>query len=46
MRGDDVKRVQQALKNKGYNTMVVDGVFGPRMRDVVMQFQKAKNITA
>lgn len=46
MRGDDVKRVQQALKNKGYNNMVVDGVFGPRMRDVVMQFQKSKNITA
>lgn len=44
MRGDDVKRVQQALKNLGYN-IVADGVFGPRARDIVMQFQKAKNIT-
>ena len=44
MRGDDVTKVQEALKKLNYK-VTVDGTFGPRTRDAVMQFQKDRKLT-
>lgn len=38
MRGNDVARVQEALKKAGFS-ITVDGVFGPHTYEVVKQFQ-------
>ncbi|QTA92167.1 caspase family protein [Desulfonema magnum] len=43
MRGDDVKRMQQGLKNAGFR-IVVDGVFGPHTHKVIKQFQEKNEI--
>lgn len=43
MRGYDVKRVQQALADKGYR-ITADGVFGPHTREIVKQFQIKNNL--
>jgi hypothetical protein len=44
MRGEDVVKVQEALKRLNYK-VVADGTFGPRTRDAVMQFQKDRKLT-
>lgn len=43
-KGDAVKKVQQRLKDRGWN-ISVDGDFGPATEKIVKQFQKEKNIT-
>jgi hypothetical protein len=42
-RGEDVKRVQQALLDAGY-TIGVDGIFGPQTDSVVRQLQKDRSL--
>ncbi len=45
MRGDDVKKVQDALAKAGFD-IKADGVFGPYTRVVVMNFQRQKKLSA
>jgi len=44
MRGDDVRRVQQALENKGYDAGGADGIYGPKTEQAVKLFQKAAGL--
>ena len=46
MRGNmsNVKEVQQALKDKGYNPGPVDGVMGARTKEALKSFQSASNL--
>ena len=44
MRGDDVRRVQEALAGAGYD-ILPDGVFGPHTRRIVMAFQRDRGLT-
>lgn len=44
-RGEDVARVQGALKNLGYYPGGVDGIFGVRTQEAVMRFQKARGLS-
>jgi serine/threonine protein kinase len=39
----DRQRLQVALTSLGFNTQGFDGVFGPRSRDMVLGWQKARN---
>ena len=39
-RSEEVRAVQQALKEKGYYNYAVDGIFGTRTRSAVISFQK------
>lgn len=39
-RSEEVRAVQQALKEKGYYNYTVDGIFGTRTRYAVVSFQK------
>ncbi|HTN69674.1 MAG TPA: peptidoglycan-binding domain-containing protein [Methylomirabilota bacterium] len=41
---DRVKKVQQALKGKGFYSGPVDGMAGPKTRDAISAFQKANNL--
>ncbi len=43
--GDDVEKLQQALKIKGYYTGTVDGEYGAGTRDAVRAYQKAAGLT-
>ena len=43
MRGNDVKKMQQALAKAGFS-IIVDGVFGPHMYETVRQFQEKNNL--
>ncbi|MCC6520563.1 peptidoglycan-binding protein [Candidatus Nomurabacteria bacterium] len=45
-KGDDVKVLQQALKDKGYFTAEVTGTFGAKTERAVIEFQKANKISA
>ena len=45
-KGDQVKQVQQKLKNWGYYTGTVDGVYGPKTVQAVKDFQKKNKLTA
>jgi len=40
MEGDDVKKLQEALKEHGIELEKVDGIFGPVTRDAVKKFQE------
>lgn len=42
--GDDVRRVQEALVQKGYK-LTLDGKFGPAMQDAVRDFQRSQGLT-
>jgi peptidoglycan hydrolase-like protein with peptidoglycan-binding domain len=42
--GDDVRRLQEALRQRGLIS-VVDGVFGPQTEAAVRQFQAANSLT-
>lgn len=45
-RGDEVKKIQTKLKNWGYFSGSVDGIFGEETRQAVVKFQKKNNLTA
>ena len=45
-RGNDVKTVQTKLKNWGYYTGSVDGVFGSGTKSAVISFQKKNGLSA
>jgi peptidoglycan hydrolase-like protein with peptidoglycan-binding domain len=40
----DIKKVQESLRDKGYYTGKVDGVLGPRTRKGIRQYQKSENL--
>ncbi|WP_318246497.1 peptidoglycan-binding protein [Guptibacillus algicola] len=44
-RGVEVSTVQQQLKNKGYYSYTVDGIFGPITEKAVKQFQSANGLS-
>jgi murein L,D-transpeptidase YcbB/YkuD len=41
-----VRKVQQALQDQGYNPGPIDGVFGPKTRAALVQYQELKGIRA
>jgi peptidoglycan hydrolase-like protein with peptidoglycan-binding domain len=43
---EDVKQVQEALKNKGHDPGPVDGIMGPNTRQALREFQKENNLQA
>ena len=43
--GTDVKTLQKKLKNWGYYTGAVDGIFGPKTKEAVKYFQRKNNLT-
>lgn len=43
--GDDVKTVQKKLKNWGYYTGSVDGIFGKQTREAVKYFQRKNGLS-
>lgn len=43
MQGEDVRRIQTALKNRGYS-IAVDGIYGPGTFSAVQQFQRNNNL--
>ena len=45
-RGEEVKQLQQLLKNTGYYGAAIDGIFGSGTRNAVVQFQKASGLSA
>ena len=45
-RGGEVKEVQRRLKNWGYYTGAVDGIFGSNTKKAVVYFQKKNGLTA
>ena len=44
-RGDEVKQIQQKLKNWGYYKGSVDGVYGSQTQAAVKKFQKTNGLT-
>jgi peptidoglycan hydrolase-like protein with peptidoglycan-binding domain len=44
--GQDIKQVQEALKNQGHDPGPIDGVMGPKTRQALRAFQQAKNLKA
>ena len=44
MEGDDVKKLQEALKEHGIALEKVDGIFGPVTRDAVKKFQEKSGL--
>lgn len=42
--GDEVRQIQQKLKNWGYYNGNVDGVFGSKTQEAVKKFQKANGL--
>ena len=44
--GADVKRIQEALKAKGFNPGAIDGEFGPGTEAAVIAFQKSEGLAA
>ncbi|MBP5467253.1 MAG: spore cortex-lytic enzyme [Clostridia bacterium] len=44
-KGTEVKTMQQKLKNWGYYTGSVDGIFGPKTTAAVKYFQRRNNLT-
>lgn len=45
-RGNEVKAIQQELKDRGIYNGSVDGIFGKATQDAVKKFQKQQNLTA
>lgn len=45
-KGQEVRTIQQKLKNWGYYTGKVDGVYGTQTRSAVIRFQKKNGLTA
>ena len=44
-KGTTVKTIQQKLKNWGYYTGAVDGIYGQKTKDAVKYFQRKNNLT-
>ena len=44
--GEEVKRIQQALKDKGFDPGIIDGDFGPGTEAAVMAFQNSEGLAA
>lgn len=44
--GNDVKTLQNALKQLGYNPGSIDGIFGKNTKSAIQKFQRASGITA
>lgn len=44
MRGDDVRAVQTALYDTGFNPGGIDGLYGPKTQKAVIAFQTAKRL--
>lgn len=44
-RGDEVRRIQQKLKNWGYYTGSVDGIYGSQTQNAVRKFQRDNGLT-
>lgn len=42
--GDEVRQIQQKLKNWGYYNGNVDGIFGSKTQEAVKKFQKANGL--
>ena len=45
-RSQEVRNIQQALKDRGYYTYTVDGIFGTRTRAAVVSFQRDNGLSA
>ena len=45
-RGDEVRRIQQKLKDLGYKISAVDSIFGLETKKAVLEFQRAKGLKA
>ena len=45
-RGDEVKQIQQKLKNWGYYNGAVDGIYGSKTLEAVKYFQRKNGLTA
>lgn len=46
MRGDDVRQVQRALKDQGFDPGQIDGIYGKKTERAVKRFQKDRNLKA
>ncbi|MBE6788010.1 MAG: spore cortex-lytic enzyme [Ruminococcaceae bacterium] len=44
-RGEEVKKIQTALRDKGYFTSQIDGIFGTKTKRAVENFQKDHGLT-
>ncbi|MBR5281001.1 MAG: spore cortex-lytic enzyme, partial [Clostridia bacterium] len=44
-RGSEVRQIQTKLKNWGYYTGTVDGIYGKQTEDAVRKFQRYNNLT-
>lgn len=44
--GDEVRKVQTQLRDQGYYTGNIDGIFGSGTKSAVTRFQRAKGLTA
>lgn len=44
--GKEIKRIQTALKNQGFNPGALDGEFGPGTEAAVIAFQKSESLAA
>jgi peptidoglycan hydrolase-like protein with peptidoglycan-binding domain len=42
--GSDIKKVQQTLRDKGYDPGEIDGRMGPQTRDAIGQYQKSNDL--
>src|SRR5512135_3220150 len=40
----DITKVQESLRDKGYYHAKVDGVLGPQTREAIRQYQKSENL--
>ena len=45
-RGNEVRSIQQRLKDWGYYSGAVDGIYGTKTKSAVIKFQKKHNVTA
>lgn len=45
-RSEEVRKIQQVLKEKGYYNYTADGIFGTRTRNAVVNFQKDNGLSA
>ena len=41
---DDIKKVQETLRDKGYDPGPIDGVMGSQTREAISQYQKSENL--
>jgi peptidoglycan hydrolase-like protein with peptidoglycan-binding domain len=44
-KGDEVKKLQQTLLDKGFDPGGIDGIYGPKTESAVKAYQKANNFT-